>query len=156
RLIQHVLRNPHINLHDEQEVWMMYQGGINSVEDPALTNHHIRWTFVDAHRAGLKVMGISLLPWGSERDRRWRETHGLETWHSTRQVVGFVMGRLSPTEALGSYAQHHPTGWPPEELPDIAVDVYDSALRDHEAPLRQLSDVDTLVRYTPWIQAQLR
>ena len=46
---------------------MIYQGGINSVEDPALTNHHIRWTFVDAHRTGLKVMGISLLPWGSER-----------------------------------------------------------------------------------------
>jgi hypothetical protein len=155
RLIQQVLRNPHIDLHDEQEVWMIYQGGINSVQDPAKTNHHIRWTFVDAHRAGLKVMGISLLPWGSERDRRWREIHGLKTWYSTRQVVDFVMGRLSPTEALGPYARHHPGMWQADELPDIAIDVYDSALRDREAPLRQLSDVQSLMRHTPWIQAQL-
>src|SRR5215813_3180920 len=104
RFIHQVLHNPHINLSDEQEVWMIYQGGLNSVEEPTMTNHHIRWTFVDAHRAGLQVMGISLLPWGSEHDRRWREINGLKTWYHTRQVVDFVMGRLSPTDALGPYA----------------------------------------------------
>ncbi len=153
--VQQVLRNPRSNLHATQEVWLIYQGGLNSVEDPAMTNHHIRATFVDAHRAGLHIMGISLLPWGSEHDRRWRETRGLRTWYSTRQVVDFVMGRLSPTAALGPYAKNHPARWQAEELPDIAVDVYDSVLRDRDAPLRQLLDVHAAVRHTPWIQAQL-
>ena len=155
RFIHQVLHNPHINLSDEQEVWMIYQGGLNSVEEPTMTNHHIRWTFVDAHRAGLQVMGISLLPWGSEHDRRWREINGLKTWYHTRQVVDFVMGRLSPTDALGPYATTHPARWQAEELPDIAVDVYNSALRDREAPLRQLPGVRTMVRQTPWIEPQL-
>jgi len=155
RLIHHVLRNPRINLHDAPEVWMIYQGGINSVEEPALTNHNMRWTFIDAHRAGLRVMAISLLPWGSERDRRWREVRGLTLWYSTRQVVDFVMGRLSPTEALGPYAKSHAVMWQAEELPDIAVDVYDSPLRAREAPPRQFPDVRTRVRQSPWIQAQL-
>jgi hypothetical protein len=155
RLIRYVLRNPRINLHNTPEVWMIYQGGVNSVEDPALTNHYIRWTFVDAHRAGLNIMAMSLLPWGSEHDRRWRETHGLKTWSSTRHVVDFVMGRLSPTEALGPYTKNHPARWQAEELPDIAVDVYDSPLRDRDAPLRQFPDVRTMVRQSPWIQAQL-
>ena len=46
--------------------------------------------------------------------------------------------------------------WQAEELPDIAIDAYDSILRDREAPLRQLPDVHTLVRHTPWIQVQLQ
>jgi hypothetical protein len=156
RFLQQVLRNPRIDLHGDQTVWMIYQGGLNSVEDPATTNHAIRWTFIDAHRAGLKVMGLSLLPWGAEHDRRWRETRGLTTWSRTRQVVDFVMGRLSPREALGLYVQNHPARWEAEELPDIAVDVYDSALRDRAAPLRQLPDVHTLVQHTAWVQLQLR
>jgi hypothetical protein len=155
RLLHYVLRNPDINLHNMPEVWMIYQGGINSVEDPALTNDYIRRTFVDAHRAGLNVMAISLLPWGSKHDRRWRATHGLKTWSSTRQVVDFVMGRLSPTEALGPYTKNHPPRWRAEEVPNIAVDAYDSPLRDRDAPLRQLPDVRPMVRQSTWIQAQL-
>src|SRR5262249_32202277 len=156
RFLQHVLHNPRLDLHGNQPIWMIYQGGLNSVEDPARTNQYIRQTFIDAHRAGFKVMGISLLPWGSESDRRWRATRGLTTWASTQQVVGFLMGRLSHGEGLGPYANNHPPRWQAEELPDIAVDVYDSALRDHDAPLRQLPDVQTLVRQTPWVQLQLR
>src|SRR5215510_13527182 len=130
------LSRPPFDHGHKQDRWLIYQGGLNSVETPAMTNEQIRQTFVAAHRAGLKVMGLSLLPWGSENDRRWSEVDGLRTWYSTRQVVDFVLGRLSPAEALGPYVKQHPAEWNTEELPDIAVDVYDSALRDLEAPLR--------------------
>ena len=36
-----------------------------------------------------------------------------------------MMGRLSPEVALGKYAEGR-TGWHASELPDIAVDLYDS------------------------------
>jgi hypothetical protein len=156
RLTTQRLSSPPFDRDHKQDRWLIYQGGLNSVETPARTNEQIRQTFVAAHRAGLKVMGISLLPWGSEHDRRWSEIDGLQTWHSTRQVVDFVLGRLSPAEALGPYGKHHPAEWNAEELPDIAVDVYDSALRDFAAPLRPAQDVRTLVRQTPWIQRQFR
>jgi len=60
-----------------------------------------------------------------------------------------VMGRLSPAEALGSFTAKRKVGadapWDPTEVPDIGVDLYDSALRDSDAPLRDLDEMRVLL-----------
>ena len=55
------------------------------------------------------------------------------------------MGRLSPREALGNEVKRRPepkAPWHPQELPDVAIDLYDSALRHKDAEVR---DVDAMM-----------
>lgn len=136
------LENPYVNLRDpDNEYWLVFQGGLNSVGTPERTNHDIREMFLLAHAKGLKVVALSLTPWGDETDKkRWGGTAGLRYLRATRTVVDFVLGTLAPRQALGEFADRRPGGaeapWQPEELPDVAVDLFRSALRDREATPR--------------------
>ncbi len=147
RFKQQFLENPYVNLRDaENEYWLVFQGGLNSVGTPERTNHDIREMFVLAHAKGLKVVALSLTPWGDETDRkRWGGVGGLRYQSATRAVVDFVLGTRTPQEALGEFASRRAAGaaapWQADELPEVAVDLYRSALRDSAAPLR---DVEAL------------
>ena len=155
-----VLANPRIpKLHrapEGTEYWLVFHGGLNSVGRPEGTNRHIRALNMLAHGAGFGVVGFTLTPWGDEADqRRWRGIRGLHYLDATRKVVDFVMGRLSPREALGQYASRRDGGaaapWLPSELPDVSIDLYDSALRDVEAEPRPIEALETeLARDRKW------
>lgn len=144
RFKQQFLENPYVNLRDpESEYWLVFQGGLNSVGSPARTNHDIHELFLLAHAKGLKVVALSLTPWGDDSDRkRWAGIAGLKYLRATQAVVDFVLGSLAPRQALGEFASRRPGGadapWRPEELPEVAVDLYRSALRDRGAALRDL------------------
>lgn len=157
RFRQQVLDNPRVNLRDDRsEYWLVFQGGLNSVADPHRTNYHIRSLFVDAHERGIKVVGLSLTPWGAEHDRRrWAGLAGLAYRHYTQMVVDYVTGRASPEQALGSYVQRRrgdpAASWQPHELADIGIDLYDSALRDRGAELRSIDEMrELLTRDRVW------
>ncbi len=141
RFEEQVLANRRVDPHAEgTEHWLMFGGGLNSIGSPLTTNKHIRNLFVKAHAAGFKVVALSPTPWGDESDRRFRGIDGLKYRKATQAVTDFIMGRSSPRNALGSWAERRPGGadapWLPEELADIAVDLYDSDLRDKNATLR--------------------
>ena len=139
-----VLQNRRLNLEEEgKEYWMIYGGGINSVGMPQSTNHHIKATIVAAkHFAKMKVVGLTVTPWGDEKDKRWRGVKGLGARKNTKLVADYIMKRLTPKQALGSYAAKRPAGaeadWVDLEVPDISVDLYDSGLRDKDASPRDL------------------
>ncbi|UJR81917.1 hypothetical protein [Sandaracinus amylolyticus] len=142
-----VLDNPRLTLGaPEQEYWLVWNGGLNSAGVSHRTNHYIRRTFRDAHRRGMRVVGMTLTPWGSfDDERRWGGARGLETWRSTRRIVDFVMGRIPPREALGEHAQHRELDadapWASEELADVRIDLYDSVLRDRGAAPRDVAEM---------------
>lgn len=150
RFEQQVLDNPNLRWNVEgQEHWLVFGGGLNSVGNPKSTNHHVRRLFELAHRRGMKVVGLTLTPWGDDRDKRWRGVSGLRSRRVTQQVVDFTMGRLTPDQALGALAKERRVGadapWDPSEVADVAVDLYDSPLRDREAPRRDLDEVRTML-----------
>lgn len=158
RFKQQFLDNPYVNLKDpELEYWLVFQGGLNSVGTPERTNHDIRELFLLAHARGLKVVALSLTPWGDEKSdaKRWAGAAGLRYLRATRRVVDFVLGALAPREALGEFAGRRPAGaeapWQPEELPEVAVDLYRSALRDEAAELRDVEAMRAaLAKDGPW------
>ena len=131
----------------DNEYWLVFQGGLNSVGTPERTNHDIREMFVLAHSRGFKVVGLSLTPWGDESDKRWVGVGGLKYLRATTRVVDFVLGTLAPREALGEYARQRAAGadagWEAEEQADVAVDLYRSSLRAADAPTR---DAELLAR----------
>lgn len=146
RFMDQLVANGYVNLRDPNaEYWLVFQGGLNSVAMPEKTNKEIRQLFLSAHQRGIEVVALSLTPWGDESDtRRWKGIAGLAYKRDTQKIVDFELGRLSPREALGRYvdARDDPDApWDPAELADIGVDLYDSPLRNHSAPLR---DVDKL------------
>ena len=122
------------------ELWLVFQGGLNSVGSPTRTNHDIREMFVLAHAKGFKVVGLTLTPWGDETDKRWAGIAGLRFLRATTKVVDFVLGTLSPADALAEYSRKRAAGadaaWQADERADVAVDLYRSALRAAAAPLR--------------------
>lgn len=138
-----VLRNRAVKLADEsKEYWLVFGGGINSIGTPYATNHHIKNTFVLAHMNHMKVVGLTLTPWGDDRDRRFRGAGGLHYRDATALVADFVLGRGTPAQVLGSYARKRPAGaegdWDPLEVADVGIDLYDSPLRDADATPRDL------------------
>jgi hypothetical protein len=146
RFAEQVVDNPGVRPRaaDDTEHWLVFGGGLNSVGAPLTTNHHIRRLFLLAHQSGFKVVGLTLTPWGDEADRRFRGLGGLEYRKATLIVSNFVLGRLSPRQALGSHASSRGDAdapWVPEELPDVAIDLYDSPLRDREASPRELDEM---------------
>jgi hypothetical protein len=150
RFQQQVLDNPHLRWNEDgQEHWLVFGGGLNSVGNPKSTNHHMRRLFEQAHRRGMKVVGLTLTPWGDDRDKRWRGVEGLRSRRVTKHVVDYTMGRLTPEQALGALAGERHGGadapWDPSELADLAIDLYDSPLRDHDAPLRDLDEMRTML-----------
>lgn len=121
------------------EFWLIYSGGLNSIYSPESTIKQTRDIFVLAHRAKMKVVALSLTPWGSEADKRWRGFGGLDYRTKTQRVVDFVLGRLARNAAMGRHtgkAKADQTTWDAGELPDVAVDLYDSPLRNADAALR--------------------
>jgi hypothetical protein len=150
-LQREVLANPRVPFGNAQyELWLLWHGGLNSAQVSFRTNHHIRRAFRDAHRRGMRVVGLSLTPWGTlDDDRRWGGTQALDTYRSTRRVVDFVMGRLDPHDALGPYASYREVAanapWTEQELADVRIDLYDSPLRDRDAPLRDWDRMRALV-----------
>ena len=132
-----------------EEYWLIFGGGLNSVGNPRSTNHHMRRLFELAHRRGMKAIGLTISPWGDESDKRWRDLAGLTSRRNTLGSVDFVLGRLTPAEALGNFAEKRRVGadapWDPKELPDIAIDLYDSRLRDREAEPRDIDAMRALL-----------
>ena len=147
RFRSEVLENPNVPIRAPgTEVWLMFGGGMNSVGAPHRTNRAIRRTFELAHRRGVRVVSLSLTPWGDDGDddERWEGGRALHALKATRNVVGFQLGRLSPAEALGQFARERSNpgqGWSDAERPDVVVDLYDSPLRDRDAEPWPLDDV---------------
>ena len=142
RFRQQFLRNRRVRLGDKRfTYWLLYAGGLNSIGTPGMTIKYQVETFQLAHKNGVRVVGLSLGPWGDERDRRWAGLAGLKYYRNTSKVVDFIMGRLPRNRALEGYVRREERDdpqWRPGELPDIAVDLYDSPLRDKDAALRSV------------------
>lgn len=144
RFMSQFVQNGYVNLKDPNfEYWLVFQGGLNSVGTPEKTNKEIRQLFLSAHQRGIEVVGLSLTPWGEDGDkRRWAGIAGLEYKRHTQIVVDYVVGRLTPKQALGSYRSSRPDPegpWDPAELADVGIDLYDSDLRDRNAALRDVA-----------------
>ncbi len=138
-----ITKNRYLDLRNEEhEYWLLFGGGLNSVGMPESSNRHVRDIFVRAHRRGIKIVGMTTSPWGAEYDRRrWSGVNGLFTFNNTRSIVDFIMKRSDPATALGRQRLKRPVPdapWASEEQAEIAVDLYDSALRDADAPRRDL------------------
>ncbi len=149
-----VLRNSNVDP-KAGETWTFVLGGLNSVGNPEKTNADVLALYRMAHDAGFKVLGLSLSPWGTESDtRRWAGFAGVGRQDNTRKAVDFVMGRLGPTEALGRHSEDRTT-WRPGDLPDAAVDLYDSPLRDRDAPLRSAGPLEAAINRDPAMTKRL-
>ena len=143
---------------DDLEFWLAFQGGLNSVGMPEKTNRYIRDLFVLAHRRGMKVIGLSLTPWGDHDDRpRWVGASALRYKRSTQAIVDFVVGRASPQAALGVHVSRRDNPkapWDSSELADIGIDLYDSPLRDRQAAALDLGAArDALLADRIWQRA---
>ncbi len=153
-----VVKNPYVRLRDaEFEYWLVYGGGLNSVGTPRSTNKHMHDLFVLAHAHGVKVVALTLTPWGDLGDKRWRGHAGLQRRRHTQAVVDYTLGRSSPRDAFGNIANRRKGGadapWQPNERPDVAIDLYDSALRDREAQLGDAAVLaEKLARDKAWKQ----
>ena len=158
RFTKQVLKNRRIDPGAYEGMWLVFLGGLNSVGTPEMTNRHVSRIFRSAHDAGIHTMGLTLTPWGSERDkRRWAGAKGLAYLEKTRVAVDFVMGRLTPAQALGRYARGRESAdWLPGELPEVSVELYDSPLRDAAAPLREETRARRSVMRVPSLRKQLR
>ncbi|NUN15381.1 MAG: SGNH/GDSL hydrolase family protein [Myxococcales bacterium] len=159
RFVAQVLKNRGIKLTDKAiQHWVIFQGGLNSVGTPEKTNKDLRELFVTAYNAGVRVVGLSLSPWGAEADKkRWSKTAGLKYKQYTQKVVDYVMGRLTPADAFGTYVERDRSlGWAEGELPTIAVDLYASGLRDKDAPLRNEKTVEKWVEQDTEIKKRLK
>ncbi len=152
-----VLKNPGARPRSDTpfEHWLIYSGGLNSVGSPAITIKETMATFQLAHANGLRVVALSLTPWGDDSDRRWRDFGGLEYREKTQRTVDYLMGRLPRSEALGPFAETADAAWAPGELPEVAVDLYDSVLRAKDAPPRDATRLDTLWGRNKKLQKQL-
>lgn len=135
-----LLRNPNIDLANEgAERWLLYQGGLNSVSTPATTARDMVRLFTLAHEHGLRVVAISVTPWGEHSDSRFDGFDGLVRHDKTRHLAALLTGKLGRREALGRFTDSTGEGgdtWRPAERPDVAVDVLDSVLRHRDGPLR--------------------
>ena len=158
RFTKQVLKNRRVDPDAYEGMWLVFLGGLNSVGTPEMTNRDVSRIFRSAHDAGIHTMGLTLTPWGSERDkRRWAGAKGLAYQKKTRLAVDYMMGRLTPTQALGRYARGRESAdWLPGELPDVSVELYDSSLRDAAAPLRDETRSRRSVMRVPSLRKQLR
>jgi hypothetical protein len=137
-----------------QETWLLFLGGLNSINSPELTNFDVARTFELAHKAGFRTMGLTIGPWGSEGDSRWKEAEGLVWFAKTQKAVDFVMGRLTPVEAFGERAAEQ-SSYRPGQLPDVAIELWDSSLRAQNAPLRPRQQIEPSVKRSRWVKSQL-
>ncbi len=158
-----VLDNPSVPVGARgTELWLLFGGGLNSVGIPQRTNAALRELFELAHRRRVGVVALTLTPWGSddESEHAFTGARGLHMLRSTRSIVDFVLGRSSPEEALGSYARERrgdPSApWLESERPDVAIDLYDSPLRDRHATPWPLAEVRAELERDPAWQRETR
>ncbi len=120
----------------QHETWLLFQGGLNSLGLPYRTNRDVLKIFNLARKHGVRVAALSLMSWGNAR--RWRGARGLASHWRTNLAVQFVTGKLTPKEALGTWSRSraNPDAWEEGELPAIAINMYDSALRHRGAALK--------------------
>jgi hypothetical protein len=139
RFKDQVLGNRNLNFSQEGwEYWLLLSGGLNSVAMPERSARYFRDLFVLAHRRGMGVVALALTPWGDDKDKRWRTpVSALKYYRATRKLVNFIMGRLDPRDAMGRYVSKRSlepdVPWDATERPDVAVDLYDSPMRDTQA-----------------------
>ncbi len=138
RLEQEILGNKALmgELGAAKERWMLFQGGLNSVWSPWLTNATLANLFAKANAGGLQTFALSLTPWGDERDGRFAGWKGVWTHRATQKVNKFLLGGATPDAALGRYGKDHGHEWMKGELPNIAVDLWEIGLQDSKATLR--------------------
>lgn len=117
------------------EYWMMIQGGLNNVSNPNRVNKDFMELFRTVHSKGMKVVGLTLVPWGRPgKDKRWKGESAKKYQAWTRQCVDWMMGRLTPTEALGKLCPAGKTSFSRDELPDVAINLFDTPLLDKKSP----------------------
>lgn len=143
---QEVVRNPRFPVRVPGiELWLWWNGGLNSAAAANRTNRYIRRAFMEAHRLGIRVVGMTLTPWGSlDDERRWGGARALDTLRNTRRIVDFVMGRAEPRDALGPYVSDRAVPdapWTAAEMADVRIDLFDSPLRDANASLRDVAEM---------------
>jgi len=158
---QEVLRNPRYPMGAQGlELWVWWNGGLNSAASANRTNRYIRRLFTEAHRRNIRVVGMTLTPWGAlDDERRWGGTRALDTLRNTRRIVDFVMGRANPRDALGSFVSDRgatPDGpWTPAELADVRIDLFDSSLRNANAPVRDVAEMRRMLERDARYRQQL-
>ena len=134
--------------------WILLQGGLNSVGAPESTLWSLTRLFQAAHAGGLKVLALTVTPWGSDDDPRFDAWNGLRLHRATEHVAEGLLGKLAPSRALGRRAAQRTLGkdeWLPQELPDIAVDLWRSVLRvGAKAPLRPAEPLRQTFASSPW------
>ncbi len=156
RFDMQVLQNPNLSKGwgGTGERWTLVMGGLNSVGNPEQTNLDVLGIYRDAHGAGLKVLGLTLGPWGDESDKRWAGFAGIRRQDNTRKACDFTMGRLTPAQALGKKAAGL-SAWQPGDLPDVSVDLYDSELRDRDADPRPEGPLAARIDSDPDVKATI-
>lgn len=147
RFRDQVLKNRYLDLR-KGEHWLLWAAGVNSIASPERTNRYARDTFVMAKARGFRTVAFTPSPWGAESDRRrWAGLEGLRYRRATQKVADYLMGRLTPRAAFGSQVSKRTVAasapWQPEELPEVAVDLYDSDLRDRGASVRDVAAMRT-------------
>ena len=82
------------------EYWLLFGAGLNSVTASAKSNYQLRSLTVLAHAKGMKVMGLTPTPWGTDGNAKFRGLAGLTRRRATQHVADYVLGRLTPQQAL--------------------------------------------------------
>ncbi|MEM6993941.1 MAG: hypothetical protein AAF721_25740, partial [Myxococcota bacterium] len=145
-----VLENRYLNVRSrDDEQWLIIHSGLNSIGMPKSTNHHLKNIVVLAKMAGMKVVALSPTPWGSDGSSSFKGLEGLQRRDATQLVTDFILGRLTPSEALGAHAEKRPAGadgaWVDLETPDVRVDLYNSHLRNIDAESRDVEKMAQLL-----------
>lgn len=134
--------------------WILLQGGLNSVGAPESTLWSLTRLIQAAHQAGLKVLALTVTPWGSDADPRFDGWNGLRLHRATEQVAEAMLGKLAPPQALGkrnAQRSGDAQSWEPSELADITVDLWHSALRaGAKVPLRPAEPLRDSFASSPW------
>ena len=154
RVKSQIFKNRRIDLGAHDATWLIFHGGLNSISTPQATNREVARALKSARAKGMKTIGLSVGPWGAERDKRWKRAAGLRYRAWTKLSVDFLMGRLSAEEAFGP--SRVGTDFEDGELPDIGIDIYDSMLRDKDAPLRTHPRMARFVKIDEWGKRTLR
>lgn len=153
RFKQQVIANPAVEPKTEgQEHWVLMAAGINNLYAPQSANLHLQNIFALAHAKGYRTVALTPTPWGSADAKQHRGLEGLSRRDATQLVTDFVMGRIDAKTALGDEAGARPSQT--VVRPDIAVDLYDSPLRDASAAIGDVAAMRTaLLASKSWAKA---
>jgi len=158
RFIAQVVKNRRLDDATKKKTWLVFLGGLNSVGSPETTNREVAKTLKLAKDEGLMTLGVTINPWGAETDRRWEGIGGIAYLEHSQRTVDFMMGRLTPLQAFGQAhvkGMADPVQFVAGELPDIAVDVWNGALRYFDAPLRDVAKLTRNAKRSDWLKKRL-